>query len=334
MTQKTSDEKKIDKIRLLLDDPTHPSDHQDKYLSTLQERLQKTSHYRPRCLPDDSSDAADLRPRVMIHQKEESISYTKPQQIESSEKKPQEEIREALGDHELFEIEYPHTPEVPEFIEVKPRRKESSEEEIRKDEEILPEWSAIENNEDLDKKIEETLNEETKLKSSERCIEEETIEKPQSETNFEEIIEKKKKSTKPETSIWEPIERKQEKTLQTKPEKEPIEEMEFIIMDEDKPSESTIKHKNPITPLPQQKPPKEEPKKPIQQTPPVQKNNTYCTYRDYTLYKKEIKIGKDKEKTIHFFSKEPPEEGNAVSLPKGYQITINKKTGVPYIKEK
>jgi len=329
MTQKTSDEKKIDKIRLLLDDPTHPSDHQDKYLSTLQQRLQKTSHYHPPCLPDDSSNEPDLRPRVMIHQKEESISYSKPQHIESSQKKPQEEIREALGDHELFEIEYPRTPEVPEFIEVKPKLKESSEEGIQKDKEILPEWTAIDKDKDLDKKIEETLSEETKPKTSENPIENTTIEKPQSETNFEEIVENKKTPTKTGTSIWEPIEKKQEKPIQTKPEKEPIEEMEFIIMDEDKPSESTIRNNTPLPPIPQQKPLKEEPKKQL-----PQKNNTLCTYRDYTLYKKDIKIGKDKEKTIHFFSKEPPEEGNAVSLPKGYQITINKKTGVPYIKEK
>jgi len=329
MAQKTSDEKKIDKIRLLLDDPTHPSDNNDKYLSTLQERLQKTGHYHPQHLPDDDSDEPDLRPRVVIHKKTDSISLSKQQPFESFEKKPQEKIREALGDHELFEIEYPHTSEVPEFIEVKPKQKESSVEEIQKENEILPEWTAIETDKELDKKIEETLKEETKPNQSNKHIDDTTVEKPHSETNFEEIPNNEKKQTKPATTIWEPIDKKQDKLVQTTPEKEPIKEMEFIIMQEDETQLSTSKNHDPEPKMAKQIPPIDEPKKKS-----LQKDSSVCSYRDYKLYKKDIKIGKDKEKTIHFFSKEPPEEGTAVSLPKGYQITINKKTGVPYIKEK
>lgn len=58
-----------------------------------------------------------------------------------------------------------------------------------------------------------------------------------------------------------------------------------------------------------------------------------CIYKNFTLYKKTIK--KDKKKTtIHFFSKEKPDTGTPVPLPRGYQITVNKKTGIPYLKKK
>jgi hypothetical protein len=57
------------------------------------------------------------------------------------------------------------------------------------------------------------------------------------------------------------------------------------------------------------------------------------TYKEYTLYKKERGRGADKT-TVHFFSKEKPATGTPALLPLGYQIAVNKKTKVPYLKKK
>ncbi len=54
----------------------------------------------------------------------------------------------------------------------------------------------------------------------------------------------------------------------------------------------------------------------------------------YTLFKKEIVVGFDKKRVIHFFSKSIPDDGEAVELPDGYEVRINKATGVPYLKKK
>ncbi len=59
-----------------------------------------------------------------------------------------------------------------------------------------------------------------------------------------------------------------------------------------------------------------------------------CTYKEYTLYKKVSSLNKGKKTTIHFFSKEKPRNGQPTQLPEGCRITINKKTGVPYLKKK
>jgi len=56
-------------------------------------------------------------------------------------------------------------------------------------------------------------------------------------------------------------------------------------------------------------------------------------YKNYTLYKKITKQGKRKT-TIHFFSKEKPEIGEPVPLPKGFQVAVNRKTKIPYLKKK
>ena len=69
---------------------------------------------------------------------------------------------------------------------------------------------------------------------------------------------------------------------------------------------------------------------------PEQKQKVTKTYRygEYTLYRKEIKVGPSKKRTIHFFSRAAPEDGDPVDLPNGYEVKVNKKTGVPYIRKK
>jgi hypothetical protein len=59
-----------------------------------------------------------------------------------------------------------------------------------------------------------------------------------------------------------------------------------------------------------------------------------CTYKEYTLYKLVTDKHSGKKTTIHFFSKEKPEIGDPAQLPDGYQIAVNKKTGIPYLKKK
>jgi hypothetical protein len=71
------------------------------------------------------------------------------------------------------------------------------------------------------------------------------------------------------------------------------------------------------------------------QTPPTkkQKSTDDLQYNHYTLYKKDIQISEDKKRTVHFFSKEIPEDGDPATLPKGYEVKVNRKTGIPFIKK-
>jgi len=57
-------------------------------------------------------------------------------------------------------------------------------------------------------------------------------------------------------------------------------------------------------------------------------------HKDYTLYKKEIVNKSGKKRTVQFFSKAEPEEGEPIELPEEYVVKENKKTGVPYLKKK
>jgi len=57
-------------------------------------------------------------------------------------------------------------------------------------------------------------------------------------------------------------------------------------------------------------------------------------YRDYTLYRKEIETTSGKKRIVHFFSKGEPDEGKPSELPTGFEVRVNKKTGVPYLKKK
>lgn len=58
-----------------------------------------------------------------------------------------------------------------------------------------------------------------------------------------------------------------------------------------------------------------------------------ATYKEYTLYKKARGKGAEKT-TVHFFSKEKPTSGTPVPLPIGYEIAVNKRTKIPYLKKK
>jgi hypothetical protein len=57
-------------------------------------------------------------------------------------------------------------------------------------------------------------------------------------------------------------------------------------------------------------------------------------HKDYTLFEKTIKIPSGRIRTVRFFSKAQPEDSKTINLPKGYEVKVNKKTGVPYLKKK
>jgi hypothetical protein len=62
--------------------------------------------------------------------------------------------------------------------------------------------------------------------------------------------------------------------------------------------------------------------------------NTPFIYNGYTLYRLKTNEHRGKQKTIHFFSKKKPHNGQITKLPEGYKTAVNKKTGIPYLKKK
>ncbi len=58
------------------------------------------------------------------------------------------------------------------------------------------------------------------------------------------------------------------------------------------------------------------------------------TYEDYTLYTKKIETKSGKKRFVRFFSKAEPDEGEPSELPTGFEVKVNKKTGLPYLKKK
>ena len=72
---------------------------------------------------------------------------------------------------------------------------------------------------------------------------------------------------------------------------------------------------------------------PIEQTIKKPSLKSIYTYKEYTLYQRKTGKHRGKKTTIHFFSKEKPDTGHPVQLPEGYQIAVNKKTGIPYLKK-
>jgi len=68
----------------------------------------------------------------------------------------------------------------------------------------------------------------------------------------------------------------------------------------------------------------------------IQKSSSHiiCTYKQYTLYKRETKTPNGKRSTHHYFTKSKSDKGHPAPLPEGYRIALNKKTGVPYLKKR
>jgi len=58
-----------------------------------------------------------------------------------------------------------------------------------------------------------------------------------------------------------------------------------------------------------------------------------CTYKDYTLYKRNVTLRGGREQTIYYFAKSTPKSGTPCDLPAGYKICENPKTKFAYIKK-
>ena len=54
-------------------------------------------------------------------------------------------------------------------------------------------------------------------------------------------------------------------------------------------------------------------------------------YNDYTLYSKLVRLKNGKLQIIYFFSKRKPKSGTPIALPNGYQVGVNKRSGLPYL---
>jgi len=339
MTKKSSEEE-LKKIHQILDNITIDSSekNQDQYESSLRQRLSNhhqmiyTSRSRKRI--GDS----DLTPRVIIRKKEERFTQSKKEEkpVRFQEKGEEPNIIVSPGldisDDELFEVEHPpsETEQFPEFIEVKP--KEEKEEDGTEEEPLtikissetdekdksLPQWQAIEDTEISERKPGETSFDQKKQKEPKSKELKDT-----KRTSFFNRGKKKK------SGIWEPLdsEEKAKTELNTtsfqdisteKEEKNEFERKSFEIIDENS------KGKNSST---KSKEDKENEKTHSSESQGFQ-------YNDYTLYKKTIIINDEDKRTIHFFAKEPPENGEPSDLPEYYEVKINRKTGVPYIRRK
>jgi hypothetical protein len=59
------------------------------------------------------------------------------------------------------------------------------------------------------------------------------------------------------------------------------------------------------------------------------------TYEGWTLYSREVQLKRGPKVTIYFFSKRTPKSGSPMNaMPPGYEIGVNKRTGLPYLKKK
>jgi hypothetical protein len=57
------------------------------------------------------------------------------------------------------------------------------------------------------------------------------------------------------------------------------------------------------------------------------------TQGDYKLYTRDVELKGGKVQTIYFFSKRIPKSGKTCDLPSGYEVGVNKRTGLPYLKK-
>ena len=55
---------------------------------------------------------------------------------------------------------------------------------------------------------------------------------------------------------------------------------------------------------------------------------------DYTLHAREIELRSGRKQVIYFFSMRTPKSGMPVDLPEGYDVAVNKRTGLPYLRKR
>ena len=57
-------------------------------------------------------------------------------------------------------------------------------------------------------------------------------------------------------------------------------------------------------------------------------------HEGWTLYTRDVLLKGGRNQTIYFFSKRTPKSGKPCELPNGYNVGVNKRTGLPYLKKK
>lgn len=351
MSKSSSDEELLEKIYQILDDSSAESEEKrhDRYLSSLERRLSHDHGLRYSTRPSHQSSNKDLTPRVVIRKKQKTA------QLEPTDKKKVVEFKESqddiklipaedlhLSDNELFEVEKPsiRPEEIPEFIEVKPEEQEETEEPLFKEEKIseeepltitispetseenesLPQWEAVEEEQEKEELVKKSFTERKRKGFFKPDEEKEDEKKSVSEPQKDSLKKIEKKSD----DIWEPLdEKKKESSFDNETKRiKKILTKEQTKKRERKPSTDKKTDKKPI----EEKKNKEKKKS--------QSDSPGFQYNDYTLFQKTIKINDKEKRTIHFFAKEPPETGNPSELPDDYEVKINRKTGVPYIRKK
>ena len=56
-------------------------------------------------------------------------------------------------------------------------------------------------------------------------------------------------------------------------------------------------------------------------------------FEGWTLYARTVKARSGRRKVEYFFSLRKPKTGGKVDLPPGYEVAINRRTGLPYLKK-
>jgi hypothetical protein len=60
----------------------------------------------------------------------------------------------------------------------------------------------------------------------------------------------------------------------------------------------------------------------------------YFTYGPYTLYTRRVELLSGKTLDIYFFSIKTPKSGTPTVIPEGYEVGVNERNGLPYLKKK
>jgi hypothetical protein len=56
-------------------------------------------------------------------------------------------------------------------------------------------------------------------------------------------------------------------------------------------------------------------------------------HNGYTLHAREVALKGGHKQVIYFFSQRNPKAGVPVEMPAGYEVAVNKRTGLPYLKK-
>jgi transcription termination factor NusA len=368
---KKSKKEILEKLRMILDDPYIKDESiKNKNLIKLQRKLTQPlteNIFFTKKELNKNENINSLKASVIIHRKEVPLIFEE-KQIKFEEVEYKDNNENPFKNEELYEIEIIDK-DISEFVEIKDDKEkidsistgenievlqdvdsidnlpewetvetEFTDSEIKKDEKILseeiPEWEPItseqfkdkipkfkkkkiQKDEDIEKSeiIKNEINIFCNFKSIDEKIAELLI-----ENGYTSIDDLKDSTIKDLTKI---------KGIKRKTAKKIKKEIAIYLKDKNKPEfesmgeglsdEDFEKNEININDL---------------KTPEKKLNNDFFKYEEYTLYRKEIILQSDKKRIIHFFSREKPDDGIKVNLPEGYEVKINKKTGVPYISRK